>query len=118
MDSLYLVLTALAFNCVDMISGLISAIKNKEVQSTKLRDGLFKKVGFLFCYLLAYMIDASGTFIGFDIGVTLLPIIVAYVVLTEIVSIIENIAAINPDLLPDKLLSLFHITDLKDGENK
>lgn len=100
---------ALIFNAIDIVSGIIAGIKNKNIQSSKLRDGLFKKVGFIFCYILAWLVDTQGSLIGFQISVQILPIIILYVCTTELVSIIENICRINPDLLPDKLMSLFNI---------
>lgn len=100
---------ALIFNAIDIVSGIIAGIKNKNIESSKLRDGLFKKVGFIFCYILAWLVDTQGSLIGFQISVQILPIIILYVCTTELVSIIENICKINPDLLPDKLMSLFNI---------
>lgn len=110
MGELYPVLIALIFNALDIVTGLISAGKTKSIQSSKLRDGLFKKIGFVFCYALAYLLDVYGGVIGFQIGVSLLPIIVLYVCGTEVVSIIENICIINPDLVPEKMKELFHIS--------
>lgn len=109
MTQFYPIITALIFNALDIISGLIAGIKNKDIESSKLRDGLFKKVGFIFCYILAWLVDYEGALIGFEISVKILPIIILYVCTTEVVSIIENICKINPDLLPAKLLELFHI---------
>ena len=103
------VIVALVFNGVDLLTGLIGAIKNHDVQSAKLRDGIFKKIGFLICYALAFLLDNYGGTIGINISVNILPIVIAYVVFTEVVSIIENISIINPDLLPDKLMDLFHL---------
>lgn len=110
------VVVALGFNALDMLTGFVSAVKNKEIQSSKLRDGLFKKVGFLFCYFLGWIIDNYGSTVGFHIDVSILAAVVLYVCTTETVSILENISRINPDLLPDKLMDLFHITDYKGGE--
>lgn len=104
-----IVAIALAFNAMDLITGIASAVKEKDLESSKLRDGLFKKTGFLFCYVLAILIDNNGTYIGLNISVEILPIVVLYVVTTEIVSIIENICRLNSDLLPDKLLDMFHV---------
>lgn len=101
---------ALIFNLTDLVTGLISAVKAKEVQSSKLRDGIFKKIGFLICYFLALMIDSYGSEVGFVLDVKLLPIVLGFVCLTEIVSIIENISKIT-DILPEKLLSIFHIAN-------
>jgi len=104
---------ALVFNATDLVTGIISAIKEHNLQSSKLRDGIFKKVGFLICYFLALMIDLYGSEVGFNLNVELLPVVLGFVCLTETISVIENLAKIT-DILPEKLLSLFHIS--KEGE--
>ena len=113
LESLAPVGVALIFNAVDLITGIIGAVKNKDLESGKMRDGIFKKVGFIICYVLAILLDNFGGVVGIQIGIKLLPIICVYVIMTEVVSIIENINRINPDLLPDKLKELFHVKDNK-----
>lgn len=112
MEQFYPVIVALIFNALDLVTGLVSAVKSKDIQSSKLRDGLFKKVGFIFCYFVAWLVDTQGHVIGFRLGVTILPVIILYVCTTELVSILENISKINSDILPEKLMELFHITDI------
>lgn len=92
-----------------MLTGFAVAVKEKNIVSSKLRDGLFKKCGFIACYVLAYTIDKNGVYIGMNVEVKILPIVISYVVLTEIISIIENISRLNPDIMPDKLLEMFHV---------
>lgn len=116
MHQLVPIIVAVVFHLLDLITGLIGAVRNKDINSAKMRDGLFKKVGFIFCYVLAFLMDNYGAEIGLKIGVSVLPIIVLYAVTTEIVSIIENISKINPDLVPKTLKQLFHITD--EGSEK
>lgn len=118
MAVLYPIFVALIFNGLDLLTGVLGAIKNHDIQSSKLRDGVFKKVGFIICYALALIIDVYGSNIGLNIGVKILPIIVAYIIFTECVSIIENISIINPDLLPEKLLELFHLTNKDSHSNE
>lgn len=113
MEQFYPIIIALVFNFLDLITGIITAIKNKDIQSAKLRDGLFKKVGFILCYFVAWLVDTQGSRIGFQFGVSILPVIILYVCTTELVSIIENICKINSDILPEKLMELFHISDIK-----
>lgn len=113
MQNLYPIFVALGFNALDILTGLVSAIKNKDIKSAKLRDGLFKKVGFIFCYFTAWLVDGYGDVIGFKLGVAILPVIVLYVCTTELVSILENISKINSDLLPGKLMELFHISNTR-----
>lgn len=110
MGQFYPVIIALIFNGLDLLTGIVSAVKSKDIKSAKLRDGLFKKVGFMFCYFVAWLVDTEGQVIGFQFGVNILPVIILYVCTTELVSILENICKINPDLLPEKLMELFHIT--------
>ena len=104
---------ALVFNATDLATGIISAIKAHDLQSSKLRDGIFKKVGFLICYFLALMIDTYGFEVGFNLNVELLPVVLGFVCLTETVSVIEKLAKIT-DIVPEKLMTLFHIN--KEGE--
>lgn len=104
---------ALVFNATDLVTGIISALKEHNLQSSKLRDGIFKKIGFLICYFLALMIDLYGSEVGFHLNVELLPVVLCFVCLTETISVIENLSKIT-DILPEKLLSLFHIS--KEGE--
>ena len=113
MEQFYSIIIALVFNALDLISGVITAVKNKDIQSAKLRDGLFKKVGFALCYFVAWLVDTQGTKIGFQFGISILPIIILYVCTTELVSILENICKINSDILPEKLIELFHISYIK-----
>lgn len=107
------IIIALVFNALDIITGIITAVKNKDIQSSKLRDGLFKKVGFILCYFVAWLIDTEGSQIGFQLNTQILPIIILYVCSTELVSILENICKINPCILPEKLMELFHVSDIK-----
>lgn len=114
MSQIYTIFIALVFNTLDLITGIICGVKQKDIQSTKLRDGLFKKVGFILCYFVAWLVDTQGSKIGFNLGVSMLPVIILYVCTTELVSILENISIINPDILPEKLMEMFHINSKKE----
>lgn len=103
------IIVALSFNGLDLLTGIISAIRLKDLKSSRLRDGLFKKVAFILCYFLAWLMDNYGNTVGFKLPVDILPVIILYVCTTELVSILENITKINPDILPDKLMHMFHV---------
>lgn len=116
------VFIALGFNALDILTGFTSAVKNKSVVSGKMRDGLFKKLAFILCYALAWIVDKYGSYVGFNLAVKILPIIVLYVCATELVSILENIEKINPKLGISKLRKLFHVdeipVDTKEDESE
>lgn len=102
-----IILVALIFNGLDLITGIVGAIKdNEQIKSSKLRDGLFKKVGFIFCYTLSIAINYAESYLNLPFGVDLVPVICTYAIITEVVSIVENISKINPDILPEKLKKL------------
>lgn len=102
-----IILVALVFNGLDLITGIVGAIRDGEqIKSSKLRDGLFKKVGFVFCYALGVLINYAEDLLTLPFRVDLVPVICTYAVITEVVSVIENISKINPDILPDKLKEL------------
>lgn len=109
-----IILVALVFNGLDLITGIVGAIRNDEqIKSSKLRDGLFKKVGFIFCYALGIAINYAESYLTLPFGVDLVPVICTYAIITEVVSIVENISKINHDILPKKLKALI---GYKDGE--
>lgn len=96
-----------AFIVLDLVTGVLKALMKKEFTSSIMREGLFHKTGSVVCVAFGVLIDAAQTVV--DIGVTL-PVastFCAYIILMEIGSIIENICAINPDIMPDKLKSYF-----------
>lgn len=100
------IVTAL-FILLDLVTGLIKAIKNKSYTSTTMREGLFHKCGSVLCVVFGVLVDYAQTLI--DIGVTI-PVATAictYIILMEIGSIIENLSEINPDLIGEKLKQYF-----------
>lgn len=102
-----IILLALIFNGLDLVTGIVGALRNGEqIKSSKLRDGLFKKVGFIFCYTLGIAINYAESYLALPFGVDLVPVICTYAIITEVVSIVENISKINPDILPEKLKEL------------
>ena len=102
-----IILVALVFNGLDLVTGIVGALREGEqIKSKKLRDGLFKKVGFIFCYALGIAINYAESYLTLPFGVDLVPVICTYAIITEVVSIIENISKINSDILPDKLKEL------------
>lgn len=110
-----LIIIALLFHLLDLVSGVVQAIKNKELCSSKMRDGIFKKIGFLICYALAILIDVGGPELGITTGGALLPTVVGACILVEITSITENIAKIYPELKTKSILQFFQIGEKEES---
>ena len=96
-----------AFIVLDFATGIVKAFKQKSYTSTTMREGLWHKCGSILCIMFGALADYAQRF--FDIGIELpvLTAICTYIVLMECGSIVENIGAINPNILPDKLKEFF-----------
>lgn len=91
------------FICLDFVSGIIKAAKQKALNSTRMREGLFRKVALLLCMVLGEGIEVAQTIIDLRFNVPVAGAICGYIIMMEILSITENICEINPDLKPDAL---------------
>ena len=108
-------LTALAIVGVmivlDYLTGIIKAAFHHDISSGKMREGLYHKGAYILVMVLAEIIEHAQQVI--DLGFTV-PIVIpaaVYIVVTEITSILENIAAINPALAGSPILKLFRTRD-------
>lgn len=116
MDTELLVITLIMI-VLDLVSGFIGALKEKNVQSEKLRQGLWHKSGFIGLIVLAYIVEYAS--MRFDLGFqvpTVLAVLI-YIIVTEAISIFENLCVLNPDLVKSPLGSIFHNTPkIEDAE--
>lgn len=103
-----------AFIALDFITGWIKAVATNSYASAKMREGLFHKVGLALCVIFGYLVDYAQDYIDLGITVPVAAAICVYICLMETSSIIENICKINPDIMPEKLASLFG--GLKKGD--
>ena len=87
------------FIVLDVCSGVAAAYARREVESPKLRQGLWHKVGYFFVVFCSIVVEWAMTK-GMDLGFNLplvMPVCV-WISLMEVVSTLENSAKINPEL--------------------
>ena len=87
------------FIVLDVCSGVAAAYARREIESPKLREGLWHKVGYvlvLFCSIVIEWAMSNGMDLGFNLP--LVTPICVWISLMEIVSTLENAAKINPEL--------------------
>jgi toxin secretion/phage lysis holin len=97
---------------MDIVCGLVGAARNKELCSAIMRDGLYNKFGELMLLLLAIFINEVLSIMPFDkIGIPpeIAYAVAIYIAVMEIISIIENICKINPNLPFAKILLMFNL---------
>ena len=92
-----LALCWLTVMALDYISGTAAAMKEGDWQSSKARQGLWHKAGMIFAVLVAAIADGAMTVLLGNIPVlgiqwpgALLPLVLAWYILTELGSILEN----------------------------
>lgn len=100
-------LIACAFVALDYITGLCKAWATKSFSSSVMRVGLWHKLALLFAMVLGWLVDYAQTLVNIGIAAPVGGGVCVYIITMEIVSSIENIGVINPDLLPTQLLALF-----------
>lgn len=97
---------ALAMMALDVVCGFAEAVKNKEVASDKMREGLWQKGGFLGAILLSVLLEAGCEWLSINMGELLpasgvesLPLVAGvslFVIALEAVSVTEHLCALNP----------------------
>lgn len=89
---LWQVLATLIFMVADIISGFVSALIQKNVDSQKMREGLLRK-------MLLILIIALSFIIQYAFNITLISKIVCiYIIIMEVISILENVKKAGIDL--------------------
>lgn len=107
---------ALAFMVIDVFTGLLKAVKNKELNSTKAREGIYKKASFILFIAFGYLADYAMNYVNMGFNLPAAATICALVIVTEAISVLENLGKINPDLV--KLVAPFlSALNKKEGEN-
>lgn len=113
----------IALACVmmvaDVVVGFIVAIINEELSSTKMRKGLLHKALMLILIFvcLAIEIGTSHT-IALPYEVPTCEVVCGYVVVMELISVLENIANGYPELKDSALFKLFNLGNENTGKDE
>lgn len=100
----------LCFIVADYASGVAKAIHSKELDSTKMREGLWHKAGFIGAMILGYGCQSLVNF-GFlpDSFSAIFGGVCVWVMLTEAISIFENLCQLSPELSNSPLAALLKL---------
>lgn len=102
------------FILFDILTGLMKAWYNRNLDSTKLRQGMFNKLSEIAAVLFLTFVEYGAEKVGIPVKLPTVIIGCAYICITEAISIIENLCTVNP-----KLLKVFqkYLNKLKESEN-
>lgn len=116
---MWLIIVTFAFMVIDFVSGIIKALYNKEFSSTIMRKGLIAKGGSSLIIAVGFLLDYAQTLADFGFNIPLAEATCVYVIVMEVGSIIENIGAIDSNLIPPKIRELFYkINDTEDKKGE
>lgn len=113
----------IALACVmmvaDVVVGFIAAVINEELSSTKMRRGLLHKALMLVLIFvcLAIEIGISHT-VALPYDVPTCEVVCGYIVIMELISVLENIANGYPELKDSALLKLFKLGNKDNGKDE
>ena len=88
----------LCFIGFDIITGLVKALYTTGLNSTVLRKGLFHKLSEVLAVGGSGLLEMGTNYIDLGVSLPLLKGVTVYVCIMELISIMENLAAVNPEL--------------------
>lgn len=88
----------LGFILFDIVTGLIKAKHDGSYNSTIMREGGYHKCMEILAVAGSYCLEYAMNYIDIGIQVPLVTGVVAYISVMELISIMENMCAVNPEL--------------------
>lgn len=92
------IFVVLGFIIIDIITGVIKAFYDGNVNSTMLRKGLFHKLSEILALFFGYFTEYATTVIELGYEIPIFVAICCYISVMETVSILENLCKVNPRL--------------------
>lgn len=108
---------ALAFMVIDVFTGVLKAVKNKELNSTKAREGIYKKASFILFIAFGYLADYAMDYVNMGFNLPAAATICTLIIVTEAISVLENLGMINPDLVKLVAPFLSALNKKEEGEH-
>lgn len=93
-----LIAITIGFIGADVVTGLIKALAQKNLDSSKLRGGAVHKLAEVAAVGLAYLCQHIPAYMGITAAIPLLTPVCVYLVIMEIISCVENLCVANPNL--------------------
>lgn len=86
------------FIVADVVTGFIKAWYKKIVNSTILRQGLFHKSAECIAVGICALIQYGANYINLGVDLPCVEIVGSYICIMELISVIENLSEINPQI--------------------
>lgn len=94
---MYLII-GLGFIAFDVVTGLIKVGYNGNYSSAIMRQGGFHKSMEVMAMAVAYFVEYAIAYVNIGVNVPAVPAVTVYICIMELISILENICAVNPQM--------------------
>ena len=101
------------FILFDIITGILKGLSKNGLNSTILRKGLYHKLAEIVSVVLGLFLEYSCNYLNLGFNLPFFSAVSVYISVTEVVSILENLCAINPKL---KKFFLPYLEKIKKGD--
>ena len=91
-------ITVGGFVVFDILTGLLKAIYDGNLNSTALRKGLFHKISEILAVAGSVLLEYAMDYIELGVEIPVFGVVSVYICITELISILENLGDINPTL--------------------
>lgn len=107
----------LGFIGFDIITGLMKALYSHNLNSTILRQGLYHKLAEVVSLVGCYLLELGCNYINLGFDIPLLNVVAIYIIIMELMSCIENVCIVNPQLNELFAPYMEKLKDKKGGQN-
>ena len=111
---MFTILAVGIFILFDVVTGVLKAVATTGLNSYAMRQGLYHKLSEMVAVVGSYLLEIGCAYIKLGVELPFSGVVSAYVCTMELISILENLAVVNPDLA--KLFDPY-LEKLKGGKN-
>ena len=108
---------ALVLMGMDILLGLAGAVKDRDVQSSKMREGLWHKAGSIGLIVLAYILEVAVDHVDLGLVFPGVLAVCGYIIVMEVGSCLENLVILNPELKHNPVMQVFATREKEDETN-
>ena len=108
---------ALVLMGMDILLGLAGAVKDRDVQSSKMREGLWHKAGSIGLIVLAYILEVAVDHVDLGLVFPGVLAVCAYIIVMEVGSCLENLVVLNPELRNNPIMRVFASKEDDESHN-
>lgn len=102
-----IIIVAVVGIVLDIVTGFLKALFNKEVDSSIIREGGKHKISELLIIIFAIYVKKGIVYLNVELPFNPVTIVCSYIIIMECISIIENIGNMNSKCIPPKLSEFF-----------